>query len=285
MEKVAVVTGSSSGIGYEASLLLARNHYTTFATMRNTNKGYGLREMATKERIPLKVTQLDVNDDSSVDNAIYNILREYGKIDVLVNNAGYDMSGPLEELSLEEIKQQFETNFFGAIRTTKGVISTMRKRRSGVIVNVSSVGGRLGLFPFTTAYHASKFALEGLTESLRHEVAEFNISIILIEPGIVRSNLMDNLKTAKGFDPNKSPYAKAVQQAFQGYESISAYASQPMEVAHTILNAVNSPTRELRYPVGKDAESILNARTELTDIELERWVRESYMEKKGFIRQ
>ena len=127
MTKVAVVTGSSSGIGYETSLLLARNQITTYATMRNMSKSNRLREIASNEKIPLNVTQLDVNDDSSVDNAIDNIVRENGRIDVLVNNAGYDLFGSLEELSLEEIKQQFETNIFGVIRTTKAVLPTMRK--------------------------------------------------------------------------------------------------------------------------------------------------------------
>ena len=127
MTKVAVVTGSSSGIGYETSLLLARNQITTYATMRNMSKSNRLREIASNEKIPLNVTQLDVNDDSSVDNAIDNIVREKGRIDVLVNNAGYDLFGSLEESSLEEIKQQFETNIFGVIRTTKAVLPTMRK--------------------------------------------------------------------------------------------------------------------------------------------------------------
>lgn len=116
MARVAVVTGSSSGIGYETSLLLARNQFTTYATMRNMSKGDRLREIASEEKIPLNVTQLDVNSDSSVNNAIDNIVRESGRIDVLVNNAGYDFFGSLEESSLEEIKQQFETNVFGAIR-------------------------------------------------------------------------------------------------------------------------------------------------------------------------
>ena len=165
MAKVAVVTGSPSGIGYETSLLLARNQFTMYATMRNLNKSDGLREIASKEKIPFNITQLDVNNDSSVDNAIDNIVRENGRLDVLVNNAGYDLFGSLEESSLEEIKQQFETNFFGAIRTTKAVISTMRKQGNGIIVNTSSVGGRIGLMPFSTAYHASKFDLEGFTES------------------------------------------------------------------------------------------------------------------------
>ena len=285
MAKVAVVTGSSSGIGYETSLLLARNQFTTYATMRNLSKGDGLREIASKEKIPLIVAQLDVNNDSSVDNTIDDIVRENGRIDILINNAGYDLFGSLEELSLEEIKQQFETNVFGVIRATKAVIPTMRKQGNGTIVNIGSVCGRIGLIPFNTAYHASKFALEGFTESLRQELAEFNINIILIEPGFISSNFMDNIKTAKGFDSNKSPYAKTVQQVFQGFQPMIASSSHPTEVAHTILNAVNSTSPELRYPVGKDAESIFKARTELSDKKLEKWVRESYMEKKGFIRQ
>ena len=285
LAKVAVITGSSSGIGYETSLLLARNQFTTYATMRNMSKSNGLREIASKENIPLNVTQLDVNNDSSVNNAIDSVIKENGGIDILVNNAGYDLFGSLEESSLEEIKQQFETNVFGVIRTTKAVIPTMRKQGNGTIVNISSVGGTVGLLPFISAYHASKFAIEGFTESLRQELADFNINIILIEPGSISSNFMDNMKTAKGFDPNKSPYAKMVQQVFQGFESISAYSSHPSKVAHTILDALNSPNPELRNPVGKDAESIFKARNELSDRELEKWARESYMEKKGFVRQ
>jgi len=285
LAKVAVVTGSSSGIGYETSLLLARNQFTTYATMRNMSKRDGLREIASKENIPLNVTQLDVNNDSSVNNAIDSVIKENGRIDILVNNAGYDLFGSLEESSLEEIKQQFETNVFGVIRTTKAVIPTMRKQGNGTIVNISSVGGTVGLLPFISAYHASKFAIEGFTESLRQELADFNINIILIEPGSISSNFMDNMKTAKGFDPNKSPYSKMVQQVFQGFESISAYSSHPSKVAHTILDALNSPNPELRNPVGKDAESIFKARNELSDRELEKWARESYMEKKGFVRQ
>jgi NAD(P)-dependent dehydrogenase (short-subunit alcohol dehydrogenase family) len=286
MTKVAVVTGSSSGIGYETSLLLARNQITTYATMRNMSKNNGLREIAYKEKIPLNLAQLDVNDDSSVNNAIDNIIKENGRIDILVNNAGYDLFGSLEESSLDEIKQQFETNVFGVIRATKAVIPTMRKQGNGTIVNISSVGGIIGLLPFTTAYHASKFAIEGFTESLRQELADFNINIVLIEPGNISSNFVSNIKNAKGYDPNKSPYAKMVRQVFQGYESISgSYSSHPSKVAHTILNVLNSSDPKLRNPVGKDAESIFKARAQLSDKELEQWARESYMEKKGFIRE
>jgi short-subunit dehydrogenase len=285
MTRVAVVTGSSSGIGYETSLLLARNQITTYATMRDVSKGDGLGEIATKEKIPLNLAQLDVNDDSSVNSAINNIIKENGRIDILINNAGYSLFGSLEESSLEEVKQQFETNVFGVIRTIKAVIPTMRKQGNGTIINVSSAGGIIGLMPFLTSYHASKFAVEGFTESLRQELVDFNINIILIEPGDVSSSFINNAKTAKGFDLDKSPYAKMVQQVLQGHEAISAHPSHPSKVAHTILNVLNSTNPELRNPVGKDAESIFKARAELSDRDLERWARESYMEKKGFIRE
>lgn len=285
MVKVAVVTGSSSGIGYETSLLLARNQIKTYATMRNMSKSDRLIKIASEENLSLNVAQLDVNDDLSVNNAIDKIVKENDRIDILVNNAGYDLFGPLEESSLEEIKQQFETNVFGVIRTTKAVIPTMRKQGNGTIINVSSAGGIVGLFPFLTAYHASKFAIEGFTESLRQELDDFNINIILIEPGYVSSNFMDNSKNAKGFDSNKSPYAKKVQQVFQGFESITIYSSHPSKVAQTILDVLNSPNPKLRNPVGKDADSIFKARAELSDKEMEHWARETYMDKKGFIRE
>ncbi|MDW0191733.1 MAG: SDR family oxidoreductase [Nitrososphaeraceae archaeon] len=285
MVKVAVVTGSSSGISYETSLLLARNQIKTYATMRNMSKSEGLIKIASDEHLQLNVAQLDVNDDLSVNKAIDRIVKDNDSIDVLVNNAGYDLFGPLEESSLEEIKQQFETNFFGVIRTTKAVIPIMRKQGKGTIINVSSVGGKVGLLPFLTAYHASKFAIEGFTESLRQELDDFNINIILIEPGYVSSGFLDNSKYAKGFDSNKSPYAKKVQQVFQGFESITAYSSHPSKVAQTILDVLNSPNPELRNPVGKDADSIFKTRAELSDKEMEQWSREAYMDKKGFIRQ
>jgi short-subunit dehydrogenase len=285
MTKIAVVTGSSSGIGYETSLLLARNQYTTYASMRNLKKSDELLKIASKENIPLKVIQLDVNDDKSVSNTIDSIVKENGMIDVLVNNAGFDLFGSLEELTIEEIKGQFETNFFGAARVTKNVIPTMRKQGSGIIINVSSIGGRIGLVPCNTMYHASKFALEGFTESLRHELTEFNIDVILIEPGAIRSNFAENIRTAKNYDSNNSPYAKTVQKVFEGFEPMLANASDPKEVAQVILNAANSSSPNIRYTVGKDAESILKARAELSDRELEKWVRESFMDKKGFIRE
>lgn len=284
-EKVAIVTGSSGGIGFETSMLLADNGFRTYATMRNLNKSEEIQEIASKKKIPLKTIRLDVNDDSSVKEAIETIVKENNRIDVLVNNAGYGLFGSLEELSIEEIKEQFETNFFGVVRATKAVIPTMRKQGSGTIVNISSTGGRIGLVPFNTSYHASKFALEGFTESLRQELVEFGINMILIEPGTIGTNFMNNIRTAKNYNPDNSPYAKTIKRMFEGSVPIMANSSHPREVAQVILNAVNSSSPNVRYSAGKDAEVVLKKRSELSDREMEEWTRESWFDKKGFIRQ
>ncbi|MGB8154654.1 MAG: SDR family oxidoreductase [Nitrososphaeraceae archaeon] len=284
MAKVAIVTGSSSGTGLETSLLLARNQFFTYATMRNLNKCEEILQIAAKEKLPLKTLQLDVNDDLSVNNAMDTVLKENGSVDVLVNNAGYSLFGSLEELSFEEIRGQFETNFFGVVRTCKAVIPTMRKQGSGTIIIIGSLGGRIGLLPFLTQYHASKFALEGFTESLRQELAEFGINVVLIEPGTIRTNFENNTKTAKNYKPESSPYASTVQKLFEGVQSITASSSHPRDVAEVVLKIVNTPNPNVRYHVGKDAESVLKKKAELSDMEMEKWVRESFLEKKGFIR-
>jgi NADP-dependent 3-hydroxy acid dehydrogenase YdfG len=155
---VAVVTGSSSGIGFETSLMLARNGYFTYATMRNLDKSDAIIDLKQKEKLPLEVLKLDVTNDKSVKEAIEKIVNEQETIDVLVNNAGYALVGALEELSIEEIKEQFETNVFGVIRVVQEILPIMRKQRHGTIVNISSLAGRIG-FPLTSAYVSSKFAL------------------------------------------------------------------------------------------------------------------------------
>ena len=190
--KVAVVTGSSSGIGFETSLLLARKGFYTFATMRNLNKSQKINDIAKKENLSLKVLKLDVTDDKSVKDAIRQINDESSRIDVLINNAGYGVMGAVEDLSLDEFKSQFETNFFGVIRVTKEVIPIMRNQgNGGNIINVSSVGGKIGI-PLNSAYISSKFALEGLSESMRYELEQFGIDVILIEPGVVKTNFFEN---------------------------------------------------------------------------------------------
>src|ERR671931_2240317 len=196
-EEVAVVTGSSTGIGFETSLALAKNGYLTYATMHKTEGGGSkqIADITKNENLPLNVLQLDVENDKSVLDAINRIVTENSRIDVVVNNAGYALVGALEETSTEEIKAQFETNFFGAVRVMQAVIPIMRKQRSGKIVNITSMGGRIAI-PLDSIYHATEFALEGLSESIQYELEPFGINIILIEPGAVGTNFWKNLKMA-----------------------------------------------------------------------------------------
>ena len=193
MEKVALVTGSSSGIGFETSLALARNGFHTFATMRNLGKDEKIKQIIEKEDLSIEILELDVDNEESVNQAIKTISEKKGRIDVLVNNAGYGMWGTVEDVSLDEFKQQFETNFFSIIRLIQKVAPIMRKQSSGNIVNISSVAGRIG-FPVSPAYISSKFALEGLSESLRFELMPFGINVIIIEPGVIKTNFFDSMK-------------------------------------------------------------------------------------------
>ena len=174
LEKVALVTGSSSGIGFETSVLLARNGFHTYSTVRNLEKSQALINVAKKDGLPLQVIELDVSSDKSVRDGVNSVLDENKRIDVIVNNAGYVLVGAFEDLSMHEIKAQFETNFFGVIRVIQAVLPTMRDHRNGRIVNVSSMGGRIAM-PLDSAYHGTKFALEGLSESLQYEVEPFGI--------------------------------------------------------------------------------------------------------------
>jgi len=288
-EKVAVVTGSSSGIGFETSLLLSRNGFYTYATMRNLNKSQKINDVVEKENLLLKVLQLDVTDDKSVKVAINQIRDESSRIDVLVNNAGYDVMGAVEDLSIDEFKSQFETNFFGVIRVTKEVIPIMRNQGSGNIINVSSVGGRIGI-PLNTAYISSKFALEGLSESMRYELDQFGIDVILIEPGVVKTNFFENADVVNINTTNNnktSLYSQLTQKLFEGFEPMlksDSSSSLPSDVAEVIYQTIESSNRQVRYLVGKDADSIIKTRQNLSDKEFENWIKESIFQQKGFVR-
>jgi NAD(P)-dependent dehydrogenase (short-subunit alcohol dehydrogenase family) len=196
-QKVAVVTGSSTGIGFETCLLFARSGIRTYATMRDLTKAHLIKDIVQKEKIPLKVIQMDVDKDDSVAEAFKQICEDddYGKrrrIDILVNNAGFGLFGALEDQSMVDIKKQFETNVFGAIRTIQQVLPIMRDQRSGVIVNISSLAGYVG-FPASSVYNSTKFALEGLSESLAYEIEPYGISVVLIEPGVINTNFVTNI--------------------------------------------------------------------------------------------
>ena len=266
-KKVALVTGSSSGIGYETALLLARNGFDTFATLRNMNKSKEISEVSERENLPLRVLQLDVNDDKSVTDAVNNILEEKKSIEVVVNNAGYGLMGSVEDSSLDEIKAQFETNFFGAIRVMQRVIPIMRKQRSGTIVNVSSIAGRIG-FPMGSAYVSSKFALEGLSESISYELKQFGIKIILIEPGVIKTNFA--LVTPKKAVNTNSSYSQLMNKLEENLFSTIANGTSPKEVASVILRSITEASPEHRYLVGNDAVELINARKNNTDDEFEK---------------
>ena len=283
MTKVAIVTGSSTGNGFETSLLLAKNGFYTYATMRNIDKSTRIKEIAKKDSLPLEVLQLDVTDDKSVTDAINVISNRQGRIDVLVNNAGYEHHGAVEELSIEEIKTQFETNFFGAVRVMKAVLPVMRKQRSGAIVNISSIGGKIGV-PLNSAYVGSKFALEGFSESIKYELEGFGIKVILIEPGAVNTNYLENSKHAQTAMIPDSPYAEFSKKVSEGVRERFKHtnSSSPMQVAEVILGAIKSEKPNTRYLVGNDAVTIMEKRKKSSDSELERWIKESLLEQKGF---
>ena len=195
-QKVAVVTGSSTGVGFETCLLFARSGIHTYATMRDLVKADLIKNIAEKEKLPLKVIQMDVDKDDSVIRAFKEICEddEGGgmRLDILVNNAGFGLFGALEDQSIENIKKQFETNLFGAIRTIQQVLPMMRNQRSGTIVNISSLAGYIG-FPASSVYNSTKFALEGLSESLAYEIEPYGISVVLIEPGVINTNFVKNI--------------------------------------------------------------------------------------------
>jgi short-subunit dehydrogenase len=203
--------------------------------MRNLEKSRTIIEIADKENLPLQVVQLDVNDDISVRNAINKIVVEKGRVDVLVNNAGYGLFSSIEDVTLDQIKKQFETNFFGVIRLTKEVLPAMRKNRQGTIVNVSSAVGKVGL-PLSSPYVATKFALEGLSESMRYEMNELGINIIIIEPGVIMTNALRNAETAVYAT---SDYADLNGRMMKAFEVLMNNSSPPSQVAEVILNAHN----------------------------------------------
>jgi NAD(P)-dependent dehydrogenase (short-subunit alcohol dehydrogenase family) len=273
-DKVAVVTGSSTGIGYETSLILARNGFLTYATMRNLNKSKNMKMVATKENLPIQIKQLDVTDDVSVTNAIQAISSEAGRIDVLVNNAGYGLNGAFEDLAMNEIKAQYETNVFGLIRTTQVVLPIMRRQKSGTIINISSGAGRFG-FPTGSAYVSTKFAVEGLSESMSYELEPFGIKVIIVEPGVIRTNFGDGLIVAKKSQDPNSPYSQMMQRSAAGFEKMMKNASSPDVVAKVVLNAIRDENPSLRYLAGSDVETWLGGKRKVADEEFYKMMKQN----------
>jgi NAD(P)-dependent dehydrogenase (short-subunit alcohol dehydrogenase family) len=265
-QKIAVITGSSSGIGLESALVLARNGYTTYATMRSLDKDTSIKAVVQNESLPIKVVQLDVTDETSVKNAIDHIISEAGRIDLLVNNAGYGLVGALEDLAMEEIKSQYETNLFGLIRAIQVVLPTMRKQRSGRIINISSGAGIFG-YPGGSAYVGTKFAVEGLSESIAYELEPFGIKVILIEPGFIRTNFGNAMVMAKKVQDSASPYSELMQKIMASTTQLAKNASDAELVASIILEAASNPNPRLRYLAGKDVESWAASKKNMNELE------------------
>jgi NAD(P)-dependent dehydrogenase (short-subunit alcohol dehydrogenase family) len=264
--KVVIITGGSAGIGRETALLLARNNFKTYASMRDLQKSSEIKSIAEKEKLDMHFVQLDVTDDYSIKNAVQNVYDEAGRIDILVNNAGYALSGAFEDLTIDEIKEQYETNVYGLIRTTQAVLPIMRRQRSGVVVNISSGVGRFG-YPTGSAYVSTKFAVEGLSESISYELEPFGIRTVIIEPGVIDTDFHNASKIAKKSQDPNSPYASLMKAMESNVKKMIANGSTPQYVAEVILKAITSPDPKLRYVAGKDVEQWMEAKRKMSDDE------------------
>jgi len=271
MEKVAVVTGTSSGIGFETALALAREGYYTYATMRDTTKSDKIKELGKKDNLKINILELDVDDENSVKNAIRKILDQKQRIDILVNNAGWGLWGCVEDVSVDEFKAQFDTNFFSIIRLIQEVGPTMRTQGSGKIINISSVAGRIG-FPASPAYISSKFALEGLSECLRLEMAPFGVDVIIIEPGVIKTNFLNPVKLAKKSESDTA-YRDITSRVISGIKMMAEMGTHPKEVADAVVKSIKDDKPLPRYIVGNDASMFLEAKKNKTDIEFENYLK------------
>jgi len=278
--------------------------------MRDLRKADLIKTIAEKEKLPLKVIQMDVDKDDSVVMAFKEICEDHERgmgIDILVNNAGFGLFGALEDQSMEHIKKQFETNLFGAIRTIQRVLPIMRNQRSGIIVNISSISGQIG-FPASSVYVSTKFALEGLSESFAYEVEPYGISVVLIEPGVINTNFVENImipdntqrisshllspsspSASQTLTYSSSPesnremteYANVVETFLSHYYPAMRNAPSPKEVAKVVFESINDSvvsTRQggsnnfCRYPVGEDAKVYSDVKKKMSDSELHSFV-------------
>ena len=259
----AVVTGTSTGIGLATTLHLARNGYRVFAGMRNLAKADPLRAAAAEAKLPIEVVPIDVTSAESVAKAFAPI----GPVDVLVNNAGIGGATPLELTPEEEHVRMFDTNYFGAIRCIQAVLPSMRERRRGTIVNITSIAGLVAT-PNQIPYSASKWALECAGEALAHEVRRFGIRVVNIEPGVVMTSIFENSNEATRYDKT-SPYQPIMRRNGKVFAAGFREPAPVEAVAETILAAIRSPEYRLRWPVGKDAVGMAEGRRRISD---EAWV-------------
>jgi NAD(P)-dependent dehydrogenase (short-subunit alcohol dehydrogenase family) len=253
-EKIAVITGASSGFGLLSTIELARRGFRVVASMRDPGRRERLDQAASPAGVggKIDVRQLDVTDFASLPGFVDAVVRDHGRIDVLVNNAGFAMAGFAEDMKLDEIRRQFETNFFGAVAMTQAVLPVMRRQRSGHIIMVSSIAGLHGSI-IISSYAASKHALEGWSESLRFEVNALGIKVVLVEPGSFQTdiwtrNAVLGEKTVDGTSPNRERGAR-MQEVVKAIPK-----ADPIVVARKIADIAEDPNPKLRYMVGRDAK-------------------------------
>lgn len=254
-----LVTGTSKGIGLITALTLARAGHTVFATMRNPARSPELAQQAAQEDLPITISAMDVDSDDSVKTAIADIYKSAGHIDVLVNNAGIERNGSIEDLPMDDFRATMETNYFGAVRCIKAVITQMRERRSGCIINVTSVAGRIATSPLG-AYGASKHALEAVSDVLAQEMKAFNVRVAIVEPGIIDTPM------AHEIEARRSATVYPQQRRMSAYFAAALKnGTQPILVAEKIQSIIESETWQLRHPVGPDAEPMLASRRTTSD--------------------
>ncbi len=259
-----LITGTSSGIGLATALAFGRAGHKVYATMRNPARAPELARIAAAEKLPIAISAMDVDSDASVTEGIARILKE-GPLDVLVNNAGIERTGSVEELPLAEFRAVMETNYFGPIRCIHAVLPTMRARRSGCIINVASVAGHIACAPLAP-YSASKYALEALSESLAQELKPFNVRVAIVEPGIIDTPMARRIETPHA--PSHYPQ----QRRFAGMFTASLKDPRPPSVVgEKLVEIVESGTWKLRHPVGPDAEPFLAWRSAMSDEDWVEW--------------
>lgn len=257
MPKTVLITGASSGIGRETALIFQRHGWNVAATMRSPETS----DLAALERV--LCLRLDVTDGASIEQAIAATLERFQQIDVVVNNAGYGLVGAFEACTVAQIEQQFATNVFGLMNVTRAVLPHMRQRRSGVIVNISSIGGQLA-FPLYSPYHATKWAVEGFSDSLRYELEPFNIAVKLIEPGPIKTDFYQR-SMAIATQPGLEDYDAFVKRVLPSINKAGETGSPPSVTAQVIYRAATDGSRRLRYPAGGNAGMLLLLRKLLPD--------------------
>ncbi|MDQ1910428.1 SDR family oxidoreductase [Paenibacillus sp. GD4] len=268
----AVVTGASSGFGLLITLALAKDGYRVAAVLRDLSRGDALRESLQKEGLSgeADLLEADVTDEAAVRRVIQETIGRYGRIDLLVNNAGFALGGFVEEVPMEEWRRIMETNFFALVSMTREVLPIMRAQRSGCIVNMSSISGRVG-FPAYAPYAASKFAVEGFSESLRLEMQPYGVNVVLLEPGAYRTEIWNKGFAAIQRSPD-SAYEPSLDAVLRYSQRSAAQAPDPREVAEAVVRIARDMRPALRYPLGRGTRLTLAAKALLPWRRFERLV-------------